>query len=66
MVTVLSIVESYTDEEIKSYIVPEKNSGKLVATTSTVRAYLPLKFPPPPPKGEFKIEEVLGSKYFFS
>ncbi|KAL6935411.1 hypothetical protein ACO0R3_000454 [Hanseniaspora guilliermondii] len=66
MVTVLSIVESYTDEEIKSYIVPEKNSAKMVATTSTVRAYLPMKFPNPPPKGDFMIEEVLDSKYFFS
>lgn len=66
MVTVLSIIESYTEEEIKSYIVPEKSQGKTVASTSTVRAYLPLKFPNPPQKGVFQIEEVLGSKYFFS
>lgn len=42
---------------------PAKPSRKVYETT---HAWLPLRFPPVPKKGDFDVEELRGSKYFFS
>lgn len=66
MVTIFSILKSYTEEEIDRYAVPDNISVKSQAKSRFVRAYRPLKFPELPPKGDLNIEDVKKSLYFFS
>ena len=40
--------------------------ARTTKTASRVELWLPLRFPEIPMKGDFDVEELRGSKYFFS
>ncbi|XBW38252.1 hypothetical protein QEN19_003841 [Hanseniaspora menglaensis] len=63
MTTLISILETYDPEEVKSYMISSKEKVK---SKNFITGYVPIEFPAVPTKGDLNLDDVKKSLYFFS